>query len=296
MSKSVSLVLGSGGARGYAHIGVIEALEKAALKIQAVVGSSIGALIGGLYANRTLNDYKNWVLTLDFFDVLRLVDFTFSEAGMIKGDRVFDKIAHLLGDVAIEDLPVAYTAVATDLTNHREVWFQRGSLKQAIRASIAIPILFTPVVQGSRILVDGGLLNPLPVVPTVSHQTDLVVAVNVNALQSQQYPAPLPEIEQDKQAKFQNGLNRFLRSVGWAGKQSNQMREMSMFDVMHRSFDAVQRSLSSYKIAGYPPDVMIEIPVDACNFYDFHKAYEMIELGRKVAVQTLDNLSHYATA
>ena len=292
MGKSISLVLGSGGARGYAHIGVIETLEEAGYDIRAVVGSSIGALIGGLYANKTLQEYKEWVLTLDFLNVLRLVDFTFSEAGMIKGDRVFDKMAYLLGDVRIEELPISYTAVATDLSNMREVWFQRGSMSQAIRASIAIPMLFTPVNMGGRILVDGGLLNPLPVAPTVSYQTDLVVAVNLNALQNQNYPAQPPTVQQSKQTEFQNRLSRMLASVGWPAQRTEQaLIGMSSFELMSRVFETMQRSLSSYKIAGYPPDVLISIPADACRFYDFHKAYEMIELGRKAAREALDRLS-----
>jgi NTE family protein len=294
MAQSVSLVLGSGGARGYAHIGVIEALEGAGYEIRAIVGSSMGALVGGLHANRTLAQYKDWVLTLDFLDVLRLVDFTFSEAGIIKGDRVFERMAYLLGDVAIEDLPVAYTAVATDLTNGREVWFQRGSLRQAIRASIAIPMVFTPVFQDGRVLVDGGILNPLPVTPTVLHRTDLVVAVNVNAAQGQNYPLTAPAAEQDKQDQFRNGLARFLAGIGWTPQRRAQTPEIGMFELMSRAFETMQKSLSSYKMAGNPPDLLIEIPADACNFYDFHKAYELIELGRAVAAQALENLERKA--
>lgn len=286
MGKSVSLVLSSGGARGYAHIGVIEALCDAGFDIRAIVGSSMGALIGGLYANGTLPEYKEWILKLDFFGVLRLVDFTFSEAGFIKGDRVFDRMAYLFDNVTIEDLPISYTAVATDLINRKEVWFQNGSLKQAVRASIAIPMVFTPVVANGRILLDGGILNPLPVAPTVSQQSDLVVAVNVNALQSHHYPQALPESEKHKQDEFRNGLMRFLHGVGWGGSRKEQTPPiMGRFELMSRTLDTVQESLSNYKVAGYRPDVMIDIPADACNFYDFHKAYDLIELGRSVATK-----------
>jgi NTE family protein len=291
MGKSVSLVLSSGGARGYAHIGVIEALHEAGFEIRAIVGSSMGALIGGLYANGTLPEYKDWILKLDFLGVLRLVDFTFSEAGFIKGDRVFDRMAYLFDNVAIEDLPISYTAVATDLINRKEVWFQNGSLKQAIRASIAIPMVFTPVILNGRILLDGGILNPLPVAPTVSQQTDLVVAVNVNALQSHNYPQALPETEKNKQEEFRNGLTRFLHGVGWVGSRKGQTPPMmGRFELMSRTLDTVQESLSNYKVAGYRPDVMIDIPADACNFYDFHKAYDLIELGRTVASKVFKDM------
>jgi NTE family protein len=294
MGKSVSLVLSSGGARGYAHIGVIEALCDAGFDIRAIVGSSMGALIGGLYANGTLPEYKEWILKLDFFGVLRLVDFTFSEAGFIKGDRVFDRMAYLLDNVLIEDLPISYTAVATDLINRKEVWFQNGSLKQAIRASIAIPMVFTPVISKGRILLDGGILNPLPVAPTVSQQSDLVVAVNVNALQSHHYPQALPESEKHKQDEFRNGLARFLHGVGWGNARKEQTSPMmGRFELMSRTLDTVQESLSNYKVAGYRPDVMIDIPADACNFYDFHKAYDLIELGRTVANKVFKDMEKY---
>ena len=283
-------MLGSGGARGYAHIGVIEALEAAGFTISAIAGSSMGALIGGLHTTRTLDKYKEWVLTLDFLDLLRLVDFTFSEAGIIKGDRVFDQMAYLLGDVAIEELPIPYTAVATDLVKRREVWFQRGSLKQAIRASIAIPMVFTPVRQGKRILVDGGILNPLPLASTVSHHTDLVVAVNLNASQGQSYSIALPQEEKDKQDRFQSNLRRFLGNLRWHFWRKERQSGISMFEIMHRSFETMQQSLSNYKIVGYPPDVVIQIPADACNFYDFHKAYTMIELGRAATTKALEDL------
>lgn len=283
MSKTVSLVLGSGGARGYAHIGVIEALEQSGFEIHAVVGSSMGALIGGLYANRTLDEYKDWVLTLDLLDVLRLVDFTFSRAGMIKGDRVFEKMSYLLGEVNIEDLEIDYTAVATDIVRSREVWFQRGGLKLAIRASIAIPMLFTPVRIGQRVLVDGGLLNPLPVAPTVSHQTDLVIAVNINASQPESEPT---QSALEQQHGFDNGIGRFLSAVGLKMKARDEV-QLGRFEVMSRAFEIMQQTLSNYKLAGYRPDLRIDIASDACNFYDFHKAAEMIELGRNTALKAL---------
>jgi len=291
MSKTIALVLSSGGARGYAHIGVIEVLEEYGLKIRAIVGSSMGALIGGLYANKTLQEYKDWVLTLDFFDVLKLVDFSFRDAGMIKGDRVFDQMAYLFGDVLIEELPVSFTAVATDLVERREVWFQHGSLKYAIRASIAMPMVFTPIRQGNRILVDGGVLNPLPVAPVMSDRTDLVVAVNVNAVLSKHYPPDLPPAEQEKQDQFQNGLSRFLNGVGWNRRRKEPSIGLSLFEITQGALETMQDSLSRYKMAGNPPDVLIETPADACAFYDFHKAYDMIQVGRTAAQEALENLA-----
>ncbi|MCP5420100.1 MAG: patatin-like phospholipase family protein [Gammaproteobacteria bacterium] len=290
MARTVSLVLGSGGARGYAHIGVIEALEETGYEIRAISGSSMGALIGGLYANGALAQYREWVLSLDFLGVMRLVDFTLSEAGIIKGDRVFEHLAYLLGDTVIEELPIAYTAIATDLTAGREVWFRRGSLKQAIRASIAIPMVFTPVIQDGRILVDGGVLNPLPVAPAVLQSADLVVAVNVNATQGQGYLISSAPDESDAPNEVRTGIARVLASMGWTPHRRTGVPDMGIFELMNRSFETMQRALSNYKMAGNPPDLMIEIPVEACKFYDFHKAGEMIERGHAATIRALENL------
>ena len=176
----ISLVLGSGGARGYAHIGVIEELIAQGFDIRSIAGSSMGALVGGVYAAGKLDSYRDWVLPLARLDVLRLLDITFRGGGFIKGDRIIKALSEHVGDVAIEDLPISYTAVAVDLDAHREVWFSSGSLFEAIRASIAIPTVFRPHRYRGRLLVDGGLLNPLPVSPTLRDHTDATIAVDVN--------------------------------------------------------------------------------------------------------------------
>ena len=164
MKKRVALVLGSGGARGYAHIGVIEEIERRGYDIACIAGCSMGAVVGGIYAAGKLDEYRNWIESLDYLDVLRLVDVSF-RLGAIRGEKVFGQIRKIVGEINIEELRIPYTAVATDLTNQQEIWFQEGCLHQAMRASAAIPSLFTPVMQGNRMLVDGGLLNPLPIVP-----------------------------------------------------------------------------------------------------------------------------------
>lgn len=292
MSHDISLVLSAGGARGYAHIGAIQVLEEQGFRIRAIAGSSMGSLIGGLYALGALDEYREWVLTLDFFDVLRLVDFSFSEAGMIKGDRVFEKMSYLFGDTLIEDLPIPYTAVATDLQRRKEVWLRQGSLRQAVRASIAIPMVLTPVRLEERLLVDGGVLNPLPVATTVLDQTDLVIAVDVNASNSilpSKPPPPPPAQEQSRQAAFQAGLNSFLRSVGWPSSQRDPGKlEVGMFDVMNQMVETMQQSMTRYKIAGYSPDILVQVPATTYNFYDFHKAYDLIEMGRQETLAALE--------
>jgi len=278
----VSLVLGSGGARGYAHIGVIEALEKRGYEIVSISGASMGALIGGLYACGKLDAYKEWVLGLDPLDVASLVDFSFDSSGLIKGDKVFDKIAEMIGEEqTFEDLPIKFTAVATDVVRKKEVWFQSGNLLQALRASIAIPTIFTPVKLNGMILTDGGTLNPLPVAPTMSDISDLTIAVNLYG------DTPKPEIEiSDEEKKQTNRLSQVFLEL--LEKFNPPEEELSMFDILDKTLDTMQNGLTRYRLGGYPPDVLIEISKDVCSTYDFHKALEVIEQGRRAAEKQLD--------
>ncbi len=278
----ISLVLGSGGARGYAHIGVIEELERAGFEIASISGASMGALIGGLYAAGGLEAYKEWVLGLDVWDVAALLDISFDKRGLIKGERVFAKLHEIVGDVRIEELPIKYTAVATDIEQNKEVWFQEGDLLQAIRASISIPSFFTPVQVSGRLLVDGGVLNPLPVAPTLSDDTQMTLAVNLYA----QKPKPtihLPKEHQERQER----LAKATKKLAQYAKSLTKDEEYSFFDIVSLSFDAMQKTLIRYRLAGYPPDHLIEISEDICGTYDFHKAYEVIEAGREAAKRFL---------
>ncbi|UFH58505.1 patatin-like phospholipase family protein [Sulfurovum mangrovi] len=278
----VSLVLGSGGARGYAHIGVIETLEKRGYEIVSISGASMGALIGGLYACGKLDAYKEWVLGLDPLDVASLVDFSFDSSGLIKGDKVFDKIAEMIGEEeTFETLPIKFTAVATDVVRKKEVWFQSGNLLQALRASIAIPTIFTPVKVDEMILTDGGILNPLPVAPTMSDISDLTIAVNLYA------DTPKPEIEiSDEEKKQTNSFSRVFLEL--LEKFNPKKEELTMFDILDKTLDTMQNGLTRYRLGGYPPDILIEISKDVCNTYDFHKSLEVIEQGRKAAEKQLD--------
>ncbi len=177
--KTVSLVLGSGGARGLAHIGIIEWLEKNDFEIKSISGCSIGALVGGIYAAGKLDDFESWVRQITKVDVFKLLDISWDKSGLVKGDKLFDTLRALVGDVAIEDLSIAYTAMATDVSVEKEVWMNSGKLFDAIRASISLPLLFTPFRYGGVELIDGGVLNPVPIAPTFNDQTDLTVAVNL---------------------------------------------------------------------------------------------------------------------
>ncbi|WNW10745.1 patatin-like phospholipase family protein [Pseudomonas sp. DTU_2021_1001937_2_SI_NGA_ILE_001] len=335
MSKRIALVLGSGGARGYAHIGVIEELERRGYQIACIAGCSMGAVVGGIYAAGRLPHYRQWIESLDYLDVLRLVDVSF-RLGAIRGEKVFGQIREIVGEINIEDLAIPYTAVATDLTNQQEIWFQEGCLHQAMRASAAIPSLFTPVLQGSRMLVDGGLLNPLPIVPVVSSHCDLIVAVNLNASHQQHYSLPVIERPPAVKKRFDLLLDSlgsrlpFRRKLAgeddtllpppqppnpWLTEASadpqgqqpaaapeapgapksatgavivDNVGPASLLDLINQSFEVMQTSLAQYKIAGYPPDILINVPKRVCRFFEFYKAPELIALGREIARDTLD--------
>ncbi len=288
-TKEISLVLGSGGARGYAHIGVIEELEKRGYEIKSISGASMGALIGGLYAAGKLDLYKEWVLELDALDVASLLDISWDKRGFIGGNKVLQKLSEILGDQRIEDLPIKFTAVATDVKKNREVWFQEGDLLRAIRASIAIPSFFTPVEIDGMILVDGGVSNPLPVAPTMADHTDLTIAVNLYA----HTPKPsvhLAKREKEKQNSFEKILNNFIETAqSWIDVSKDKKEEdYHIFDIIHMTFETVQNTLIRYRLAGYSPDIIIEVSRDVCGPYDFYKAYEVIEAGRIAAKEALE--------
>jgi NTE family protein len=331
-SPTVSLVLGSGGARGYAHIGAIEELLAQGFDIRCIAGSSMGALIGGVYAAGKLDAYRDWAMALQRFDVLRLLDWTFTGGGLIKGDRIIHKLKDLIGEVNIEDLPLSYTAVAVDLMAQREVWFSRGSLFEAIRASIAIPTVFRPHRYQGRTLVDGGLLNPVPITPTLRDLTDYTIAVDVNApaesldgagagknpsdaesadatfgnaIATEAPPGAPPLLEsapeivaataaaltvesaqsltyRQRIAEFIDGLKR--------EKKPAQESDPGILELFARSLDVVQETITRFKLAAQPPDLVISIPRNACAFYEFHRAAELVALGR---LRTREALRHY---
>lgn len=324
--KTVALVLGSGGARGYAHIGAIEILKERGYEIIAVSGCSVGAMVGGVYAADKLTEFKDWATGLDQFDVLKLVDFSLSSPGAIRGNRVFSFVRELIGDIKIEDLPIPYTAVATDLLAHKEIWFQEGPLHQAVRASVAIPSLMTPVILNERLLVDGGLLNPLPIFPTISSHADLIMAVNLGwengskiRLRDVYSPQEASKVDQwmermktkasslfdkdstqSQEATPANGElpDNAELAEGVKGQatvephdvesvQTSHKLPFGMIDIMNLSFEAMQSALTQYKLAGYPPDVLVNIPKDSCKTFDYHKAPELIRLGRELTEKAL---------
>lgn len=285
--QTVSLVLGSGGARGLAHIGVINWLNEHGYDIQAISGSSMGALIGGIYAAGQLEVYRQWVSRLEKMDVLRLLDFSFGAGGLIKGERIIHVLRELIGHHLIEELPLSFTAVASDLENQKEVWLNKGPLFFAIRASIAIPSIFTPVEYRDLRLVDGGLLNPIPIAPTLNDKTDITIAVNLSAPpvpESNIAPQPATAIKSDHNS-YHERIIQFIDNLQ-RKVLPQEPEDIGLFEVISKSIDAMQNTIARFKLAAYAPDVVINIPSNSCAFYEFYRADELIDLGFRKTEET----------
>ena len=289
-SKTVSLVLGSGGARGLAHIGVIHWLEDNGYNIRSISGCSMGALIGGIYACGKLDVFEEWVRAISKLDIVRLLDVSWGRQGLVEGDRIIAALKDLVGDRRIEDLSLEFTAVASDIKREKEVWLKRGSLFDAIRASISLPLFFTPFEINGVKLLDGGILNPVPIAPTFEDNTDLTIAINLGAPPSgRQQPAQNIEPKEANDspvdgvhAKIRNFIEdlRNRTSPGDAGS-------WTMLGIADQTFDAMQGAIARQKLAAYPPDHTINIARDACGTLEFDRADEMIALGYETADGTL---------
>ena len=277
---TVALALGAGGAKGLAHIGAIEEIEAQGFEIVAIAGCSMGALIGGIYAMGKLEIYRDWVSTLAKFDVLKLLDWTFSGGGFIKGERIMGTLLELIGDTRIEELPFPFTAVATDLEREREVWLTRGSLFDAIRASIAIPTVFRPYHLNGRVLVDGALLNPLPVSPLIRETADYMMAVSVDG-PAEFTSAETTEIDEAATPGPRHRIGHFFSRLIPHGEPKP--REPGAFELLTQSMDLMQANLSRLRLAAYAPDLLIQLPRNASTAYEFYRARELIELGRQRA-------------
>ena len=286
--KTVSLVLGSGGARGHAHIGVIKAIEERGLEIRNIAGTSMGSVIGGIYAAGELDTYIEWAQRQKK-DVVKLLDLSFSTVSIFKGERIFEVLKELIGDREIEDLDRGFTAVAAAIEEQREVWLNKGLLFQAIRASTAVPGVFSPVKVAGRMLVDGGIVNPIPIAPTLSDATDLTIAVNLNSIVETYMPESSAPASDDEEAEgYREKIQQFLGDI--MGSDDNAGATPDATDLLIRSVDVMQGAIARLKLAAYTPDMVIEIPRDACSFFEFDRASELTELGYKQASKVLANL------
>ncbi|GMT40965.1 MAG: serine protease [bacterium] len=262
-----------------AHIGVIHWLEENGYEIKSISGCSMGALIGGIYAAGKMDIYERWVLSISRLEIIALLDLSWGKSGLVKGDKIINTLVDLVGDQKIEDLPVNFTAVASDLKAEKEVWINSGRLFDAIRASISLPLFFTPFDYNGTLLIDGGVLNPVPIAPTFGDSTDLTIAVNLGG----------PSVQIDDQAGIQKNppvqdslikqnINRFIKRLQQSVK-STEKKDWGVYDVAIQAFEAMQSTIARQKLAAYPPDLTIEIARNACKILEFDRAEEMIKLG-----------------
>ncbi|MGB5505812.1 MAG: patatin-like phospholipase family protein [Sulfurovum sp.] len=282
--KTVSLVLGSGGARGLAHIGVIHWLEENGYEIRSISGCSVGAMIGGIYAAGKLDEFEQWVRPLTKLDILTLLDMSWSRNGLVQGDKIIESLVELVGDQTIEELPIPFTAVAADINNEKEVWMNSGSLFDAIRASISLPLFFTPYDHKGIKLIDGGVLNPVPIAPTFSDDTQMTIAVNLGGpLESIKISKDTQKTLTKESETFHQKISNFIDNLKQNIQEEVEQIDLGVFDIANQAFDAMQSTIARQKLAAYPPDHTIEIARNACGTLEFDRADEMIALGYKKA-------------
>ena len=255
--RKAALVLAGGGARGVAHIGAIEELESQGFEITSVAGTSMGALVGGVYASGHLEPFKEWMRALDKYKVFSLVDFALSTEGLVKGDRVMEAMKELVPDMEIEQMPVPFTAVAADLLTGSEVVLDKGGLYDAIRASISIPSVFRPVHREGQVLVDGGTVNPLPLNRVKRAEGVLLIAVDVSA-------------------RF--GANPAQRANA----------SLNYYKVLIASSQIMQQRITQLMSRLYKPDIMVEMPADSFGMFEFYHSDEIIEAGREATRAALE--------
>jgi NTE family protein len=264
----------------------------------------MGALVGGIHAAGELTSYRDWVCALRRADVWQLLDVAFDSGGLIKGERIIETLRELVGEHSIEELDIAYTAVATDIDRRREVWISRGPLFDAIRASIAVPTFFTPHHYLGMNLLDGGLLNPVPIAPTFRDLTDLTIAVNLNAelhaSATPSKPAPPAARPNAEQApaegegdSLRERIGLFLERLG-GSKTDAERHELGLIELVSSAFETMQNAIAAAKLAAYAPDVLIEVPRDACAAHEFHRARELIDLGQRLAADAMGALQRTA--
>lgn len=284
-------MLGSGGARGHAHIGVIRAIEERGARIHNIAGTSMGSVVGGIYAAGELDTYAEWAGALTRNDVFKLLDLSFSRKALFKGERIFEVLKDLVGDCKIEELERGFTAVATDIEAQNEVWLNRGSLFTAMKASTAVPGVFDPVEINGRILVDGGLVNPIPIAPTLNDSTDLTIAVNLNSLSEESKSSREADSERADDGNEDGYRQRITNFVaGLIGDDDSDQMSVDAAELLTRSIDVMQGGIARLKLAAYAPDKVVEISRNACSFFEFHRADEMADLGYSKTVEALDAL------
>ncbi|HIR33823.1 MAG TPA: patatin-like phospholipase family protein [Candidatus Coprenecus merdigallinarum] len=299
ITKNAALVLASGGSRGLAHIGAIEVLEEHGFRVTSIAGASMGALVGGIYAAGGLDAFKEWMRTVDRMKVFNLMDFTIGNGGFVKGEKVIDELKSIIPDKLIEDLPVPFTAVATDIRHRREVLFNSGSLYDAIRSSISMPSIFTPNRIGDMLLIDGGVVNPVPVNRVLRTPGDILVAVDLNG----PYIEKQEEEPEDKKSRLRGRLERIVDSISdkvlkdkveaslpqIKDKEKEDDDDMGIVSILNQSSSMMIQTNADLTLKLYPPDILVRIAKNAYSTMEFYKYDEIVALGRTKMEEALRN-------
>jgi NTE family protein len=298
---SIGLVLGSGAARGFAHIGVMRALIAHGIKPDIIVGTSMGALVGGCYATDQLDTLEEWARSLTMRRIIGYLDVRIGGSGLIGGGRLANRLEESIGEALIEDLPIRFAAIATEIGTGHEVWLTRGSLSRAVRASYALPGIFPPVHLGGRWLVDGALVNPVPVSAARALGARVVIAVNMDADRfgrGTTIASHGSELNDTPPAVIEPPRNGFARLRGIFGAERALKRQIiagdsrpSFSTVMVESFNIMQDRLTRMRLAGDPPDVHITPRIGHIGWVDFHRAAESIEVGRAATEKAIDSIT-----
>jgi len=280
--KNVALVLGSGGARGLTHIGAIEELEHQGYTITSISGASMGSVVGGVYAAGHLPEFKKWICNLDRLGVYSLMDFTLTTQGFIKGDKVFNEIKKFVNHKNIEELNIPFVAVAVDIASGKQKVFDSGDLFSAIRASVAIPSVLTPVYLDDAVLVDGGVMNPLPMDAVKRSNNDIMVAVDLNG--PGQYKSK-KQLSKERAKELKSEKSRWEKALSSVFsdflKSNDKKKKHNYFDILNGSFDLMQSRFTEVLLQEHKPNILVRIPKSAADTFDFFRAEELIEFGRE---------------
>lgn len=280
-AKSIALVLSSGGARGLAHIGAIEELEAQGYQITSIAGCSMGALIGGVYAAGKLNEFREWMKSIDRKKMLELTDFSLSLNHIAKGSRIIEAIMEFVPDIPIEQLPIPYCAIATDWKSGKEVVFREGSLFQAIRASISLPSFYEPIQRDGMILIDGGVTNPFPMNRVVRHEGDILVGVDVSGHDykaQSEMQHELAEKRKHSTSLSQQILNRLIPDN----------IEFNHYTMLSRVNSIMIRQNSLLMVQLMKPDILVDIQMSHYTTFDFDKSEKLIAIGRQKTLRAIN--------
>ncbi len=291
----IGLALGGGSARGWAHVGVIRALEEAGIRPDLICGTSVGAMVGAAYAAGELDRFERWLLDMKVSDVVGFMDVSLS-GGLFKGERLMEFFRSNFVDRPINELSIPFAAVATALHTGAEVWLREGSTVEAVRASIALPALFTPVLRDGMALVDGGLVNPVPVSLARAMGADILIAVDLSSdiLGRHLREEPLPEVSSPEASGNSVGewIRKLQENLGALipARSSDENDMPSMLDVLTSSINIMQVRITRSRMAGEPPDVIVAPRLAHLGLLDFHRASEAIAEGRNAVAAVLHSL------